>query len=217
MASLRQDSPVTDRSLRQWFLRCWPVFAVVVGLGLAGIWATRVAQAQSPQPAATDQECLSCHGKSDLSMTLPNGDKLSLYISPDVLSQSVHTPLGIGCQSCHPNLTGYPHPANQYASARELSRAYYETCEKCHSANYEQTRDTLHNVHAQISAGGDLKTAICTDCHGTHDIRQIAHDRVRISQTCGKCHTDIFTQYQASVHGVALIQEDNRDVPVCTD
>jgi predicted CXXCH cytochrome family protein len=213
MASLRTDSPVAGRSLRRWF----PLWAAALALGLAGIWAPRAAQAQSPQPPPADQACLSCHGNPDLSMVLPNGDKLSLYVSLDALNQSVHMPLGIGCQSCHPNLTGYPHPAITYGSARELSRAFYETCQKCHSANYDQTVDTLHNVHAQINAGGDLKTAICTDCHGVHDIRSIANDRVRISQTCGKCHTDIFAQYQASVHGVALLQENNHDVPVCTD
>ena len=214
MASLRTDSPVPGRPLRRRF-PLWP--ALVLALGVAAILAPRTAQAQTPQPPPGDQACLSCHGNPDLSMVLPNGDKLSLYISLDALNQSVHTPLGISCQSCHPTLTGYPHPAVSYGSARELSRAFYETCQKCHSANYDQTVDTLHNIHAQIAAGGDLKTAICTDCHGDHDIRKIADDRVRISQTCGKCHTDIFTQYQSSVHGVALIQQNNHDVPVCTD
>jgi nitrate/TMAO reductase-like tetraheme cytochrome c subunit len=217
MARFSEDSPVTHRSRRHWLWQSWPLFVVILGLSVAGVWATQVAQAQNPEPATADQECLSCHSKPDLSMTLSNGDKLSLYISPDALAQSVHSPLGIGCQSCHPTLTGYPHPANQYASARELSRAYYESCQKCHSANYDQTRDTLHNVHAQVNASGELKTAICTDCHGAHDIRKIANDRVRITQTCGKCHQDIFTQYQSSVHGTALLQEDNHDVPVCTD
>jgi predicted CXXCH cytochrome family protein len=190
---------------------------MLLGLCLAALWAAPVARAQSPEPAKADQECLTCHGQADLSMTLPNGEKLSLYVAPEALGRSIHTSVGISCQSCHPTLSGYPHPANQYASARELSRAYYAACQSCHADNYEKTRDTLHNVHAQLSAGGELKTAVCTDCHGVHDIRKIANDRGRISQTCGKCHTAIFADYQASIHGAALLQEDNRDVPVCTD
>jgi len=34
--------------------------------------------------------------------------------------------------------------------------------------------------------------------------------------TCGNCHTDEYSTYQSSVHGNALIQESNPDVPVCT-
>ena len=39
----------------------------------------------------------------------------------------------------------------------------------------------------------------------------------RVSQTCGKCHSTINDQYAHSVHGEALLGEDNPDVPVCTD
>ncbi len=217
MAPLRDESPVASHSLQLWLQRYWLLLAVILTLGAAGLWATQVAQAQSPQLPANDDECLSCHSQPDLSMTLQNGDKLSLYISADALAQSVHTTVGIGCQSCHPTLSGYPHPPVQYASARELSRVFYTSCQECHQANYDQTRDTLHNVHAQLNAAGDLKTAVCTDCHGVHDIRPSQNDRVRISKTCGKCHTDIFNQDQASVHGTALLQENNHDVPTCTD
>ncbi len=189
----------------------------LVAAGLAAGLAAAPVQAQSPQPAAGDEACLTCHGRPDLSLTLPNGDRLSLYVDQSAMAQSVHTSVGIQCQSCHPTFTGYPHPANTYPSARELARAYYQTCEKCHAANYAQTQDTLHNVHAQLSAAGDLKTAVCTDCHGVHDIRSIENDRVRISATCGRCHAAIYADYQASVHGVALVQENNREVPVCTD
>jgi predicted CXXCH cytochrome family protein len=41
--------------------------------------------------------------------------------------------------------------------------------------------------------------------------------RTRVSETCGRCHTNIFAEYKNSVHGGALIEENNPDVPVCTD
>jgi predicted CXXCH cytochrome family protein len=38
-----------------------------------------------------------------------------------------------------------------------------------------------------------------------------------ISTTCSQCHSEIYTQYESSIHGSALIDENNPDVPVCTD
>lgn len=207
--------PVTHRSPRRpW--RWWSLAAVAAFGLLVALLSASSARAQSPAPAS-DQDCLACHGRPGLSKVMPNGDVLSLYISPDALNQSVHTPLGIGCQSCHPDIASYPHPAISYTSARELSLAYYQTCQKCHPANFAQTQDALHNIHAQISAGGNPTTPVCTDCHGAHDTQKIENDRVRISETCGRCHAQEFAQYKDSVHGVALLQENNHDVPVCTD
>lgn len=36
------------------------------------------------------------------------------------------------------------------------------------------------------------------------------------AQVCAKCHNAIYTEYKDSVHGAALITENNGDVPVCT-
>ncbi len=38
-----------------------------------------------------------------------------------------------------------------------------------------------------------------------------------IQQTCEQCHFEIYTLYAESVHGAALFEEDNEDVPTCTD
>jgi predicted CXXCH cytochrome family protein len=72
-------------------------------------------------------------------------------------------------------------------------------------------------MHAQAAEGGNLNAPICTDCHGTHDVQVPDQPRSRISETCGKCHSDIVEAYKKSVHGAALINENNPDVPVCTD
>jgi predicted CXXCH cytochrome family protein len=171
------------------------------------------AYAQENQPG-TEGYCLSCHGKPDLSMTLPSGEKLSLYISEEVLHQSVHSPLGIECRACHTNITTYPHPKISFQNRRELSRSYYQACQKCHSGNYTKAQDSMH---AQAAAAGNLNAPICTDCHGAHNVRPPDQPRAHISEICGQCHTQIFDQYKNSVHGAALIQQDNPDVPVCTD
>jgi len=170
--------------------------------------------ALSPQPQADSQDCLSCHGDPALALSLPSGETLSLFISPEALAQSEHERLGISCDSCHPNITGYPHPAAEFATRRELTHSLYLTCRTCHSANYERTLDSMH---AQAAAAGRSEAPVCTDCHGAHDVRPPDEPRSLISETCGQCHTTIFQQYRDSVHGKALMRGGNPDVPVCTD
>ncbi len=167
-----------------------------------------------PPDQQTEQYCLSCHGQSDLKMTLPSGEVVSLYISPERLAASVHSPQGIECEACHTSIKTYPHPAVQFQTRRELSRSLYEACKKCHSANYDKTLDSMH---AKAAAAGNLNAPICTDCHGAHDVSNPAQPRAKISQTCSQCHQDVYNDYKDSVHGSALIKEDNPDVPVCTD
>ncbi len=190
----------------------WLVFAGVMVL-LASVLATFSVNAMPPAQE-TEKYCLSCHGDSTLSMTLPSGEKLSLYVSQDQLDHSAHSDKGIECEACHNDISAYPHPVLKYNSKRELSLNYYKTCEKCHSANYQKTQDS---VHAKSASGGNVNAPVCTDCHGYHDTRKPDEPRALISETCSKCHADIVDAYKQSVHGAALIAENNQDVPVCTD
>ena len=184
------------------------ISVLIVGFGFAAsAWAQE-------EPGDTETYCLSCHANPDLAMELPSGESLSLYISPEMLSQSIHSPLGIECQACHTEITSYPHPEVTAQSQRELSLDLYEACAKCHSDNYDKTQDS---VHAQVMADGNENAPICTDCHGAHDVHPPDQPRANISTTCGQCHTAILEEYKNSIHGGALIDEDNPDVPVCTD
>jgi len=162
----------------------------------------------------TTHYCLSCHANPELSITLPDGEILPLYISEKMLQMSVHVQVGIECSACHEDIQTYPHPEIEYDSKRSLSRAYYLTCRKCHSVNYEKTLDSMH---AKAAEQGNLEAPICTDCHGAHDVQKPNQPRSLISTTCRQCHEEIYTEYKDSIHGGALIQEDNPDVPVCTD
>ncbi len=187
---------------------------LLAGLSLGALGSTQAGEpAPDPDPDIA-QDCLACHGDPDLSLTLPSGEVLSLYIPQDALDQSIHEAIGISCDSCHPEITGYPHPAIDYRNLRELSRSMYLACRTCHSGNYDRTLDSMH---AQVAAAGNLAAPVCTDCHGTHDIRPPDQPRALVSETCGQCHTEIAADYQDSVHGAAVIEADNPDVPVCTD
>jgi hypothetical protein len=162
----------------------------------------------------TEQYCLSCHSNPDLSMELADGEALSLYISPEIIESSVHSQEGIECEACHTEITSYPHPEIEYRNKRELSRSYYLACRKCHSANYEKTLDS---IHADAAEAGNMESPVCTDCHGAHSVQSSDRPRAMVSQTCGRCHDLVFEEYVESVHGGALMDEDNQDVPLCTD
>jgi predicted CXXCH cytochrome family protein len=194
------------------------------GLVLAGILALSVALFYSLAtiepvraddfPQETEAYCLTCHGDPDLKLTLPSGESLSLFISSDSLHAAVHSQAGIECEACHTDIKTYPHPAIDFTNKRDLARAYYAACQKCHPANYEKTLDSIHQ---SVAVGGNLDAPICTDCHGAHYVKSPVEPRSLISTTCGVCHDQVLAEYKDSIHGSALITEDNPDVPVCTD
>jgi predicted CXXCH cytochrome family protein len=189
------------------------LFAAGIFVLLLSILIVSPVSAEKPTQE-TEKYCLSCHSDPNLSLTLPSGEKLSLFVSQDVISHSVHSPLGIECEACHTDITTYPHPEITYQNKRELSRVYYQSCKKCHSENYDKTMDSMH---ASAATAGNLEAPVCTDCHGAHNVRNPDEPRSLISETCSKCHEQIVETYKKSVHGSALIEDNNPDVPVCTD
>ena len=190
--------------------------AVLVATAIlaAGIFLAYYIPAYASEPGQqTENYCLSCHSNPDLKMTLPSGEELSLYVDQDKLNDSTHSPMGIECEACHTEIKTYPHPEINYQTRRELSRSYYLSCKKCHSTIYDKAQDSMH---AQVSEENP-DAPVCTDCHGSHYVRPPDEPRALISTTCANCHEEIYQEYKDSIHGSALIQEDNPDVPVCTD
>ena len=41
--------------------------------------------------------------------------------------------------------------------------------------------------------------------------------RVEIATTCRQCHAQIYDEFASSIHGAALVEEQNTDVPTCVD
>jgi predicted CXXCH cytochrome family protein len=158
-----------------------------------------------------NSSCIGCHRNPGLTTTLASGEVLPLTVDPAVYSSSVHGSLT--CTACHTNISGYPHPTLTAGDRRSFQLERYTQCKTCHPEQYQATLDSNH---ARALAGGDRNAAICTDCHGAHNVTPPAEPRQKISTTCGKCHSTIYDQYLNSVHGKALT-EGNPDVPVCTD
>ena len=160
----------------------------------------------------SSEACLACHGDASASTTLKNGKTLSLYVDHKALTGSVHK--GLACVDCHNDITKIPHATRTFANQRAVDMAYYQICKQCHFAEYSRLLD---GMHFEALAKGNPNAPTCVDCHGAHSITPPAHPRSRISRTCGRCHAAIFSKYVKSVHGKALVEQGNIDVPVCTD
>ena len=127
----------------------------------------------------------------------------------------MHSPAGIECEACHTRSRPTRTPQSALQTRREMTRTYYQACQKCHAANYEKAQDSMH---AQVAEAGNLDAPVCTDCHGAHNVRPPDQPRSQISTTCGKCHTEINQEYSPEhPRWRSDLGEDNPDVPVCTD
>lgn len=176
--------------------------------------ATASNLSQEGNPGIADEYCLSCHDTPGLRTSLPSGEELYIGVDPQTYYQSSHGSMGYACVQCHTTIKEYPHPENTAGSIREYSLNMYENCRKCHEVNYFATLDSTHQ---NAIANGNIQGAVCTDCHGVHNINKPGEPRSNIPKMCEVCHSEIYTLYEQSVHGSALIGEGNPDVPTCTD
>lgn len=157
------------------------------------------------------QYCMSCHGFG-LSITFRNGEQLSLTTDKSSLEGSVHARLS--CSDCHYGFSSEEHPRRTFRTKREYTLASSESCRRCHFDKYTKT---LESIHYTMLSQGNLKAPACTDCHGSHSIARGSRERSLTTRRCKDCHPDIYTVYARSVHGKALLDEHNQDVPVCID
>jgi len=176
-----------------------------------------------PQTVGTSNEtCLQCHQKEGITTEF-GGVVVPLTIDADRFSVSVHGAEEVACVDCHTNISGFPHPEVTVSSPREFSLEMYPTCQQCHNDQYQKILDSVHQT---ALAGGNTNAAVCVDCHNPHaqprltdkDTGELLEEaRLLIPQTCAKCHSVIYNTYKESVHGAALTNEDNPDVPTCID
>jgi len=119
-----------------------------------------------------------------------------------------------------------------------------EVCGRCHSdpafmrqydpsLRTDQLSQYKTSVHGKLFAKGDPKVAVCTDCHGVHDLRPASDTRskvypLNVALTCSRCHadaaymkgysipTDQFEKYNSSVHHEAMAARSDLSAPTCT-
>lgn len=189
--------------------------------------------------AQSKNSCLDCHSN----LPEPFG------VSQEVFAQNIHAQKGFGCVACHGG------DANSDDSDKAMSRTagwkgkidrkqVPELCASCHSdaermkkynpgLRVDQLQQYKTSVHGTKWAKGDSKVAVCTDCHGIHDIAAPSDPRshvhpTNIASTCARCHadaaymkpygikTDQFANYQKSVHYEAMTVRGDLSAPTCT-
>ena len=104
------------------------------------------------------------------------------------------------------------------------------TCSTCHEnmavvvryhihseAPYQEYMKSVHGK-ALFEKGLLHYAAVCTDCHGVHDIKGVGepHLMAKQPQTCGACHELIFSAYKEGIHGREALA-GNVDSPLCVD
>ena len=168
---------------------------------------------------ADNAACLACHNTPSKTLSFPNGDITSVTISTSDFNASVHSSLA--CTTCHPTISGFPHPALVAQDKRDYVQEYKDTCTQCHSDKSKLIQDS---VHSQVLQAGNKNAPSCSDCHNPHTQGLLKDDkgnllpsaRAQIPLTCAKCHNAIFTEYASSVHGKGVLENNNPDVPTCT-
>jgi Ni,Fe-hydrogenase I cytochrome b subunit len=186
--------------------------------------------------------CTTCHAEIT---ELPHPDRLKRVgieacatCHSDVVAayqRSIHgeaRTIGFGeaasCADCHGNVHAItPHteatsPANWSHMAATCARCHakIELAEKFQIPVVRPAEAYLQSVHALAVVAG-RRGAVCSDCHGSHDILsatdpQATIYRTNVPGTCGRCHTKELAAYDASVHGKALARGVT-EAPVCTD
>lgn len=104
------------------------------------------------------------------------------------------------------------------------------TCSICHEnmqvvikfnihreAPYQEYMQSVHGK-SLLKDGLYSYAAVCTDCHGVHDIKGVGepHLMAKEPETCGKCHVIVFDEYKESIHGQEALK-GNVDAPLCVD
>ncbi len=188
--------------------------------------AELVVPAMSAESPHAGTACADCHPKA-IEIPHPAGmltENPCLTCHEDVLgalNKSTHgdpaggTALRASCAKCHGahDIRRVKDPGSLVSPSHVAWR-----CLQCHDKG--AYLEGVHGLGVTV-AGLDI-AATCVSCHGGHDVlnHKLAGSRVarrNISFTCGKCHGRLAETYRASVHGAALMADDNPDVPTCVD
>jgi predicted CXXCH cytochrome family protein len=154
--------------------------------------------------------CVGCHGGDP---TLEDMDEVRQ--SPGYRGIPTHFEIPQFCARCHSDAE-YMHEHNPSLPVDQLDK--YKT-----------------SVHGErLFKDRDPKVADCIDCHHVHEIADAklpfsSTYPQNIPTTCGHCHadqeymadygipTDQLSDYVQSVHGVALLEQNDNGAPACND
>jgi hypothetical protein len=193
---------------------------------------------QGPPPYETS--CFTCHSELQMAPT-------------ENAREDIHFEHGLSCHDCHGgnplagadgDMDAAHDPAHRFRG-RPSRQQVPQFCAACHAdatymkkfnptARVDQLSEYETSQHGRRHAAGDMKTAVCTDCHGVHGIRANKDPRspvypTRVADTCARCHNDQglmgqyglttgqVADYRRSVHAAALYDDGDTFAPTCND
>jgi predicted CXXCH cytochrome family protein len=200
----------------------WARPALALLLGAAAVTAAIAAELEAPRSglcgvchpdirvefersvhAREEIDCTGCHGGDATASTVQGAHRGSFRGAPR------RRDIPALCAGCHADIRRmrpYNLPVDQYA--------LYQTSQ-----------------HGVLLAKGDERVAVCTDCHGRHEIRRRDDPesgvfRRNVPQTCGRCHGagvagapprdgSPYAGYAAGVHGRAFLDQGSATAPTC--
>jgi len=177
--------------------------------------------AQAAGAKAVKENCFDCHSDKDMTKDGPDGKPRSLFVDEEKFGGSMHK--SMGCRSCHADLKDHP---NDGVAPKPV------VCGTCHTEEDKTYQGSIHGMSKTLGSSG---AANCVDCHGNHYIVPARrHDspvyKMNLPKTCAKCHANknitdeykmkypsVGSQYNESIHGMALLQKGLIVAPSCND
>ena len=185
----------------------------------------------------TQNSCVECH-------TAVNDKQHGISTE---WSGSIHATVKVGCADCH---GGDPTSAS-VSTAMSKSAGFIGVPDRmqivgisasCHSDPalrrpygipphmFDKDQTSVHGL--RLFTESDTRVAICTDCHGVHDIKKASDPTspvfpLNVPKLCASCHsdatlmapygipTDQLATYSQSVHGLTLIGKQDVRAPNC--
>ncbi|MBI2953926.1 MAG: hypothetical protein HYY30_06400 [Chloroflexi bacterium] len=162
------------------------------------------------QAGANNEACLACHSTQGMTAKIGE-DALPLYVDASAFAASVHGKQ-LACADCHDGKSSVPHEKTNAADARSYAVEASKACQECHQSAYNDYRDSVHGLAV---SEGKSSAAVCADCHTAHSVVPSANLSYQ-ADTCNKCHTNVVSSYNDSVHG-KLVASGRNDAAACTD
>ncbi len=142
-----------------------------------------LATAKKAEILETGSSCMSCHSSADMSLTLRDNEKLSLFVDAADFRDSIHRSLN--CTDCHQKISLDSHPSGSiYDSRSAFALEAAVACRTCHT----DAQLTAKPNHAYMA--NKTNAPPCTRCHGSHGVKSIAAWKPALSgnQYCLTCH-----------------------------
>ncbi|MGZ8428861.1 MAG: cytochrome c3 family protein [Candidatus Deferrimicrobiaceae bacterium] len=188
-------------------------------------------------PAAAQEkvdQCFACHNRLGGKLGAPAKEHF----------RSVHREAGVACVTCHGGDSSLPteegmNPRRGFRG-KPAARDIPQFCGRCHSdiammRQYNLRTDQLAEYRTSrhgrlLYEKNDTRVALCTSCHGKHEIRRKSDTnstvyRTNVPRMCGKCHadaeymkpygipTDQLAHYENGIHGQILAGKVRRENP----